>query len=105
MGSSSEGDESSSYKLDGLNRGVLLDGPADRAKAEKTNNKRTKRHRNAQLWFNGILMAATIVTAGIVVRQNQIVIDTFEPARHSIKQGQPSLTACPLKVPGIFLSE
>lgn len=53
---------------------LLIESAADRNERERTEEqRRDRRYRKLQLWFNGILMVATILTAGIVLYQNRIL--------------------------------
>jgi hypothetical protein len=52
----------------------LIETPAERTTREKTEDQRREnRYRRLQLWFNGILAIATILTCGIVLYQNRIL--------------------------------
>jgi hypothetical protein len=57
---------------------LLIETPAEKDARERAEEQRTdRRHRKLQLWFNGLLMVATILTAGIVLYQNHILNNTL----------------------------
>jgi len=102
-----EAEQSETHKTKRLSDGILLHSEADRLKTEKTKQKRRRRTlRELQVWFNGILMVATIVTAVIVMYQNRIMrltlietqrqsdaaIEAARIARESLRSADESFT-------------
>lgn len=79
----------------------LIDGPAEREAAERAEEQRTdRRYRKLQLWFNGVLMAATIVTAGTVLHQNDIfykgLVEATKQSKAAMESAQVATDALAL---------
>src|SRR5687768_1907390 len=61
---------------------LLIETAAQKEARERAKEQRTdRRYRKLQLWFNGALMGATILTVGIGLYQNLILNDTLVEMR------------------------
>ena len=61
---------------------LLIETEAEKEARERAEEQRTdRRHRKLQLWFNAVLMIATILTAGIVLYQNYILDKSLDEMR------------------------
>lgn len=66
----------------GQNGALLIETAAEKEARERAEEQRTdRRYRTLQLWFNGALMLASIVTVGIVLYQNHIFNATLTEMR------------------------
>ena len=61
---------------------LLIESAAERNERERAQDqRRDRRYRTVQLWFNGILMLATILTAGTVLYQNRILNGSLDETK------------------------
>jgi hypothetical protein len=59
---------------DDSNSPILIESAAEREARERAKEQRKdRRQRKLQLWFNGLLLLATVVTVGVVLYQNHIL--------------------------------
>lgn len=74
------------------NESGLLETSSEKTTREQTEDKRAeKRHRNLQLFFNGVLMVSTVLTAAIVWFQSGILKNTLEETRKQAKSSEDAV--------------
>ena len=77
---------------DDSDRPLLIDTPTEREKKQETEEKRREnKYRKLQLWFNGILALAAIITFGTVAYQNHVLSESLTEMRKQSKTAEDSV--------------